>query len=181
VGTVVGTWWLQRSTRATAADDPTPAASEAVTAPGTGGPVADVGTDQPAVVQPTEIEKAVEPEVEPATEEVEPEPPAKRAASRRRRGRRAGSVSVSAPVTEPVSGAAPVTEPGAATEGGASESPEEDEGIDWTLPGFPEEGAGDEGRAPQDPPRAEPAPPTGTPDTPPRNPVVIDEVPEDGS
>jgi hypothetical protein len=39
--------------------------------------------------------------------------------------------------------------------------PEPDDGIDWTLPDFPEE----------------PAAPTGTPDAPPRNPVVIDEPP----
>ena len=42
---------------------------------------------------------------------------------------------------------------------------ESDDGIDWTVPDFPNEAA----------------PPTGTPDARPRNPVVIDEPPPPGS
>ncbi|MEM9730311.1 MAG: hypothetical protein AAF997_17150, partial [Myxococcota bacterium] len=44
-----------------------------------------------------------------------------------------------------------------------------EDGIDWTVPDFPE----DELRAP-------PPGPTGSPEAPPRNPVVIDEVPAEG-
>jgi hypothetical protein len=52
-----------------------------------------------------------------------------------------------------------VTEPAG---GGESETPSDtDDGIDWTVPDFPDDDS----------------PPTGTPDAPPRNPVVIDEPP----
>jgi hypothetical protein len=47
------------------------------------------------------------------------------------------------------------------TETGNETENEPDDGIDWTVPDFPED----------------PPPPTGTPDAPPRNPVVIDEPP----
>jgi hypothetical protein len=62
-----------------------------------------------------------------------------------------------------------VSENGTETETGkASETDpplESDEGIDWTVPDFPDEAA----------------PPTGTPDAQPRNPVVIDEPPPPGN
>jgi len=167
VGVIVGTLWLQREPRATAADHPvvTPEkiVGEGLRAPE---PVADVGTDQP-VLPPLMVPEET-PEAAPVAEEAEPEVKVKPKKWKRRR-KPANKKSVTAAVSATES--APVTE-----------SPGED-GIDWTEPGFAEEESGDEGRAPEAPapeaPAPEPAPPTGTPDAPARNPVVIDEMPGD--
>jgi len=191
---VVGTWWLERAPRATAADRFAPAVEEIPTeAASSAALVADVGTDQSAVVREAvtdelpgsegapevEPEDDAAPEVEP--EEVEPEvqAPTKRAASSRRRGRKAAAGA--APRAEAATGAGSVTVPGSGSVTGESSEPVENDGIDWTVPGFPESGSADEGVEPEPSAPAEPAPPTGTPDVPPRNPVVIDEVPEEGS
>jgi serine/threonine-protein kinase len=179
VGIVVGTWWLERAPRATATDRPVTATEEVASrAPRPTESIADVATDQPAAVVETMIEETPEPElvpeVEPATAEVEPEveAPLKSAAPRRRPGRRkatTGKAAAPAPAKVP----APEAEPS---------EPVEEDGIDWTVPGFPEEeGISDEGSSSESSAPAEPPPPTGTPDVPPRNPVVIDEVPVDAS
>lgn len=148
--------------------------------------VADVGTDAP-VMEPILLEESVveKPVVEePVVEEAPPVKPKPKATKRKRKKK---------VVTEPARGTAPAThtppatgaetaagtaeetapESGAAVEtGGAAETTgaggtgtaaEDDDGIDWTVPDFPEE----------------PAPPTGTPDAPARNPVVIDEPPSE--
>jgi len=94
----------------------------------------------PAVRSPESAVPMVEEEVE---EVAPPKPKKKRTKPKKKR----------------VPAAAPVPEPASETE--SETAPESDDGIDWTVPDFPEE----------------PAPPTGTPDTPARNPVVIDEPP----
>jgi serine/threonine protein kinase len=174
-GTVVaGAWWSQRVPRAVPnehepqpiAAPPTPVQEEAS--------LADLGTDAvlgeaPSVEEPAAEERAVEAvEVEEAPPPLPPEPapePSKPKPKKKRKKPRNTTapvpVPVPAPVTEPVP--APVTEP--VTEPVPAPQPdpalEPDDGIDWTVPDFP----------------AEPAPPTGTPDAPARNPVVIDEPP----
>ncbi len=182
VGIIVGTWWLERVPRATAGDRPVAASEEVATeSPGPSEPIADVATDQPVMVLETTIEETPEaddtpePELapEPATEEVEPQVEASTqgAALRRPRGRRSATRTKAAEPT-PAKVPAPKAEP--------SEAIEED-GIDWTVPGFSEdEGSGDDGSSSEPSAPVEPRPPTGTPDVPPRNPVVIDEVPVDG-
>jgi serine/threonine-protein kinase len=174
IGVIAGTWWMQRAPRAIAeepASEPAEAPPVVVEEDAT---VADIGTDAPVMELPVMEPPVEEPPVEepPVVEEVVPETPVveekkvqdepapppkpkpkkkprKAKASPRPRGKAAetGPVVVPAPVTEPV------TEPDPA--------PEPDDGIDWTVPDFPEE----------------PTPPTGTPDAPARNPVVIDEPP----
>ncbi len=164
VGIAVGTWWVQRAPRATAADQPIVAPEGIVVEePRVREPAADVGTGQPAVAPPVVTEEAPEPK--PKIRK-----PRKHHASRRPRGRGTGARSASAPA--PAS--APASEP--AGEKGSNEPAVEDDGIDWTVPGFPEDESGDEGPAPEAPAPAEPSPPTGTPDAPARNPIVIDEV-----
>jgi len=181
VGVVVGAWWLERAARATAADHPAPAIEDAATeVAGPSEPVADVGTDQPVAVPGTVIEEVPEPEAapefEPAAEESEPEveSPRRSVAPSRRRVRKAGTATAAGSASEP----APASVKGAGR--GESSKRVEDDGIDWTVPGFTEGASGDESLTPEAPTPTEPAPPTGTPDVPPRNPVVIDEVPGDG-
>ncbi|MDH3653848.1 MAG: serine/threonine protein kinase [Myxococcales bacterium] len=166
---VAGTWWSQRAPRAVA-DEQTP---EPIAAPP--GPVdedatvADVGTDTvlgeaPAVEEPVAEEPPVEAvELEqapppPIPEPIEPKPKKKRTKPKKKK---TAPVRVTAPVPAPapvpVTAPAPVPAPVPAP----APEPEPDDGIDWTVPDFPDE----------------PAPPTGTPDAPARNPVVIDEPP----
>ena len=147
---VAGTWWSQRAPRAVA-DEQTPEPIAAPPAPvDEDATVADVGTDAvlgeaPAVEEPVleeppveavELEEAPPPPV-PAPEPSKPKPKRKRTKPKKK----------TAPVPVPAPAPAPAPEP--------------DDGIDWTIPDFPEE----------------PSPPTGTPDAPARNPVVIDEPP----
>jgi len=150
---VAGAWLRQQAPRATAAEPepvaPPPRAIEEET------PIADVGTDIP-VVEPEPVL-----ELEPVEELIEepepPEPPPKPKEKRRRKPKKPAS----APVPAPAPASAPASPPAP------------DEGIDWTVPDFPEEPPVEPGLPP-----TEPAAPTGTPDAPPRNPVVIDEVPQ---
>jgi len=157
---VAGAWWSQRGPRAVA-DEQTPEPIAAPPAPvDEDATVADVGTDTvlgeaPAVEEPVLEEPPVEAvELEEATPEPVPEPEPSKPKPRKKRTKpkkKTAPAPVPAPVTAPVT--APVPSPAPA--------PEPDDGIDWTVPDFPEE----------------PAPPTGTPDAPARNPVVIDEPP----
>jgi serine/threonine-protein kinase len=177
VGLVAGTWWSQRAPSATA-DKPQPEPVDVSPVVAVeDGKVADVGTDVP-VVEPPVIEELVA--EEPLVEEVEPPPPkakVKPKPKRKKKKKRA------APAPETVTGSG--AEAGSETEaetgkGTGTETEKEpqpelesDEGIDWTVPDFPEETP-----PPSEPaPPAEPPPPTGTPDAPARNPVVIDEPP----
>jgi len=151
---VAGTWWSQRAPRAVA-DEQTPEPVAAPPAPvDEDATVADVGTDAvvgeaPAVEEPVAEEPPVEAvELEEAPPPPEPVPePIKPKPKKRRTKPKKKTVPVPVPVTAPVPAPVPETEP--------------DDGIDWTVPDFPKE----------------PVPPTGTPDAPPRNPVVIDEPP----
>ena len=155
VGVVAGTWWSQRAPRATA-DEPQaePVEARPVAAEENAeAEVADVGTDAP-VVEPPVAEDVVaeEPVVEDVVAEepvVEETPPPKPKAKpkKRRVKKKPATGTVSEPAAEPAAEPEP--------------EPEVDDGIDWTVPDFPEE----------------PPPPTGTPDAPARNPVVIDEPP----
>ncbi|MGB3052868.1 MAG: protein kinase [Polyangiales bacterium] len=153
---VAGTWWSQRAPRAVAdeqkpepiATSPAPVEEDAA--------VADVGTDavlgealeveeavpEEPLVEVVELEEAPPP-LEPVPEPSKPKPKKKRTKPKKK----TAPAPVPAPVTEPV----PEPKP----------APDPDDGIDWTVPDFPEESA----------------PPTGTPDAPARNPVVIDEPP----
>ena len=120
--------------------------------------VADVGTDAP-VVKPPVFEGPLpeDPDVvvEEAVEPVAPEPPAPKL--KKKRKKRPAKAAVK---KEPLPTPEPALEP--------------DEGIDWTIPDFP-----DEPPAPVEPtPAPEPPAPTGTPDAPARNPIVIDEPPK---
>jgi len=155
VGAVAGTLWLQRAQRAVA-DEPS---AEPVEAPPVvaeqDAQVADVGTDA-LVAEPIVIEELLE--EEPVVEEPPPvEPSPKATAKKKKRKKKQVAETAAAAETAPVS----------ETEKGNETDPpiESDDGIDWTVPDFSDEAA----------------PPTGTPDARPRNPVVIDEPPPPGS
>ena len=175
IAVVTGALWVQRAPRATAEE---PQAAPAQPPPVVTEPdaqVADIGTDAPVlepVVVPQEpvVEEAVV--EEPAVEEVavEEKAPPKPKAKKKRRPRKVaapprprGEGAVTAAGAETAAGTAAATEtaPGTAGEVGNGDGDESDDGIDWTVPDFPEE----------------PKVPTGTPDAPARNPVVIDEPP----
>ncbi|MFA9469134.1 MAG: serine/threonine-protein kinase [Deltaproteobacteria bacterium] len=167
VGLVGGTLWQQRAQRAVA-DEPS---AEPVEAPPVvveqDAQVADVGTDA-LVAEPIVIEEVLEEvlEEEPAVEEPPPVEPSPKATPKKKK-RKKKPVAETAAETVPAAETAPVSETGTET-GKASETDppiESDDGIDWTVPDFPNEAA----------------PPTGTPDARPRNPVVIDEPPPPGS
>jgi serine/threonine-protein kinase len=155
VGVVTGTLWLQREPRA-GAEEPQAEPTEAppVTAE-EDAQVADVGTDA-LVVEPVVIDEVVadEPVVEGA---VVAEPPAPVTAKPKKKKRKRKKRAVAVPASETAAVPASESEKG----NGSEAAPEVDDGIDWTVPDFP----------------SEPPPPTGTPDAPPRNPVVIDEPP----
>jgi serine/threonine protein kinase len=158
IGVVAGTWFRQQAPRATAGPEPVQAPPVVVEEEP---PVADVGTDAP-VVEPEPVQEVVEdePEAEPEPPKAKPTPKKKK----RRKPKKAAPVSAPAPIS------APATEL------------EPDEGIDWTVPGFPEESAPPPTESlpsTEPPPPAEPSAPTGTPDAPARNPVVIDEPPSE--
>ena len=163
VGLVGGTLWQQRAQRAVA-DEPS---AEPVEAPPVvveqDAQVADVGTDA-LVAEPIVIEEVLE--EEPVVEEPPPVEPSPKATPKKKK-RKKKPVAETAAETVPAAETAPVSETGTET-GKASETDppiESDDGIDWTVPDFPDEAA----------------PPTGTPDARPRNPVVIDEPPPPGS
>ena len=169
VGLVGGTLWQQRAQRAVA-DEPS---AEPVEAPPVvveqDAQVADVGTDA-LVAEPIVIEEVLE--EEPVVEEpppVEPSPKATPKKKKRKKKPVAKTAAAAVPAAETAAVSAPVSEtaPESETEKGNETDPavESDDGIDWTVPDFPDEAA----------------PPTGTPDARPRNPVVIDEPPPPGS
>jgi len=157
VGVVTGTLWMQRAQPAVA-EEPK---AEPMEAPPViaeeDAQVADVGTDSP-VVEPLVIEEVVA--EEPVVEEPPPKPKPKAKPKKKRQKKKvsaAGSVTESAAESAAEPAAESAAEP--ATE--SETAPEVDDGIDWTVPDFP----------------SELSPPTGTPDAPPRNPVVINEPP----
>ncbi len=155
IGVVAGSLWLQRAPRAIAEEVRIePAAPPPIEEPDA--QVADIGTDAP-VAEPVVIDEVVE--EEPVVEEPPVvKPKAKK--NKRRKKPAAATETAAAAATEPATPTPAATEAEPANETDAA--PEPDEGIDWTVPDFPEE---------------EPPPPTGTPDAPARNPVVIDQPP----
>ncbi|MBW2551138.1 MAG: serine/threonine protein kinase [Deltaproteobacteria bacterium] len=165
VAVVTSALWLQRAPRATAEEPQAMPAQPPVAEPDA--QVADIGTDAP-VVEPVVVEEVVteEPVVE---EKAPPKPKAKKKPRKRRPVAGTGATAETVPETAAETVAVPETaaqsegevgdESGTGTE--KETSPESDDGIDWTVPDFPRE----------------PPPPTGTPDAPARNPVVIDEPP----
>jgi serine/threonine-protein kinase len=187
VGVVTGSLWLQRAPRATG-EEPQPEPAQAPPAVvEQDAHVADVGTDVP-VVEPPVIEEAVaeEPLVEEVKVEKEPVAPKPKPKKKKRKKKvvpatvtEAAAETVAETEAETAAATATETETEAATAtetvtgaeaapgseapvGNESETENEpDDGIDWTVPDFPED----------------PPPPTGTPDAPARNPVVIDEPP----
>jgi len=143
IGVVSATLWMQREPRAVAEEPKAEPPEAPPVIAEEDAQVADVGTDAP-VAEPVVIEEVVE--EEPLLEEVQAEePPPKPKPKKKKQRKKTAPAPESVPATVP--------EP-------AAETPTDD-GIDWTVPDFPEE----------------PAPPTGTPDAAPRNPVVIDEPP----
>jgi hypothetical protein len=186
VAVVTGALWVQRAPRATAEEPQAVPAQPPPVVTEPDAQVADIGTDAPVlapvvVAQELVVEEAVveEPVVEePAVEEVaveEKAPPKPKAKKKRRsrkvaapprpRGEGAGTAAGTETGAETVPGTVPETAAAAGTGGGGEvgngDGIESDDGIDWTVPDFPEE----------------PEAPTGTPDAPARNPVVIDEPP----
>ncbi|MBW2507023.1 MAG: hypothetical protein JRE81_00180, partial [Deltaproteobacteria bacterium] len=167
IGAVAGVWFRERPANAEA--EALRPASQSPVAEGESSAVIDVGTDVPAL-EPGFIEEtnAADARVdEPAEEPVDavvdepgdqPEAPSDepKPKKKRRKPKTPPSASASAPdlASAPASAPEPALEP--------------DDGIDWSVPDFPEES----------PAPVEPAAPTGTPDAPPRNPVVIDEPPQ---
>jgi serine/threonine protein kinase len=142
VGVVAGTWMRAQTRNAPAPKHTRDAAAEE------SAPIADVGTDAPA--ERSEPAQQLEPapieELAAAAIELKPEPPEAQAPPKKKRRKPKKSASASVPV--PVPASAPANDDVAL---------EPDDGIDWTVPDFPEE--------------------TGVPDAPARNPVVIDEPP----
>ena len=183
LGVVAGVWLRERP--ANAEVEASPAASQSPVAEEESSPVIDVGTDVPAL-EPGSVEEsngadagvdepareAVEEAVEETVEEPVEEPEASRDEPKPKKKRRRPK----APATVTAPGSATGSAPGSATvtAPATGSMPASDDGIDWSPPDFPEEPA-----APVEPPApVEPAAPTGTPDAPPRNPVVIDEPPQ---
>ncbi len=147
VGVVAGTWWWQRGPRAVAAPKPAEPATAVDPKPAQ---IADVGTDVPVV----EVQVPAEPPAEPApaepsaeaSEVVEPEPviepPApvqkKAPAKKKRKKKKPKKLPAETAPTAPEPSKPSVLEP--------------DDGIDWTVPDFPDD-------APSAPPAADaPAP-----------------------
>jgi hypothetical protein len=192
IAVVTGALWLQRAPRAIAEESQVVPAQPPPVVAEPDAQVADIGTDAP-VAEPVVVEEVVaeEPVVEEvaveevAVEEVavEEEAPPKPKAKKNGRKRKpvvateAGAEAETAPVAETGAATGAAAETGTATESGAEAGnetgnetgaengteagDESDDGIDWSVPDFPEE----------------PQAPTGTPDAPARNPVVIDEPP----
>ena len=169
IGVVAGVWFRQRPANAET-EAPRPASQSPVPEEESAA-VIDVGTDVPALepasvaeINATDV-RVREPAEEPAEEVLEEpveEPEARRDEPKLEKKRRKPKTPPSAPASAPASDSAPA--PASAPEPAL----EPDDGIDWSVPDFPEE----------QPAPVEPAAPTGTPDAPARNPVVIDEPPQ---
>jgi hypothetical protein len=150
-GVVAGNWWWRRPPAAVADEQKAQPIEAAPVAVPDDAAIADVGTDavlgeapppEEPLVEEVEVEEAPPAEPEPESGKAKPEKKRKKAAKKTAPAPKPAPVRVSESAPEPV--------------------PEPDDGIDWTVPDFPEQ----------------PSPPTGTPEAPARNPVVIDEPPE---
>ena len=166
IGLVVGTWWLQRPPRATIEET----IAEPVLAP----PAVEIGVSNETEPQKPPVEEAVPDE--PVLEaQLEPNPKKKKRTTTKRTAVEAGTAAAAAAAAGTGTG----TGTAAATETGEGAAP--DDGIDWSVPDFPQEPPAAANAAPSEPaaspPPSKPRPPTGTPDVPAENPVVIDEPP----
>lgn len=129
----------------------------------TGGPE----LDRTAVVAPPEEPSPAEPTVEApaaAMEPREPDEPAVQEPTPKKKRRRTPKPAASPEAAAPVDDLPAPHEPDDTPK--VAETPPEDDGIDWTVPDFPEDEL--------EPPKL---PSTRSPEAAPRNPVVIDEVP----
>lgn len=172
-GVLAGSWWRQRAPDAVAEETkPDPRVSVPVVQDEETY-VADVGTDAQRA-EPTPIESPPPAEEVELDAETPPEPERAQAVRKKRRAKKR-SVSGAVAVSGAVSGAGAESESGAGAGAGAESGSgtvsgaggvelEADDGIDWSVPDFPFDSS---------PALA----PTGTPDAPPRNPIVIDEPP----
>jgi len=168
VGVVAGTWWSQRTPPATAAGPGVEPIERLPAIPGEDSDLADVGIEAPLMEVPP-IEEL--PSVEPVPEEekvAKDTPKVKRPRKARAMpGKRGGQgATVPAAVSETVPETVPASAPVSASTPETVSVPapvaeRDDDGIDWTVPDVPQE----------------PSAPTGTPDAPARNPIVIDEPP----
>jgi len=154
IGLVLGSWWLQRPPRATIEET----IAEPVLAP----PAVEIGVSNETEQQKPAVEEAVPDE--PVLEaQLEPNPKKKKRTTTKRTAVETGTAAGTAAATETGEGAAP------------------DDGIDWSVPDFPQEPPAAAHAAPSEPaaspPPSKPRPPTGTPNVPAKNPVVIDEPP----
>jgi serine/threonine protein kinase len=176
VGVAAGAWWrhgFPRSDAPSTVSPPTPpmAVREEPAIPveeGMDAPEANDVTDEPPLQPSPDAPMAAEhgKASEDAIEEIAPAPkPAVKTQKRRAAPPRKKKPHAKASASLPKSPSAPasVPEPAPAPESPSTPAPElePDEGIDWTVPGFPDQ----------------PPTPTGMPQTPPRNPIVIDEPP----
>jgi hypothetical protein len=191
IGLVVGTWWLRRPPQATAGETIAEPAPAPPTALEDGPPLADVGTNALALEVPVAVEMVIPDESagqKPLTEELVPHEPTMEAAeqpkpktkrTKRRTPVGAGAAAATETVTETATGTGTTT--GNADANQPATPSEFDDGIDWSVPDFPQEPPAPPDPAPSEPaasrPPSKPAPPTGTPDAPAQNPVVIDEPP----
>ncbi|MEM7435766.1 MAG: protein kinase [Myxococcota bacterium] len=174
-GLVAGDWWNGHAA--------TPVPAIEVGDPGTSAErrqpseveAPDVGTGIPVPAPRAVIElppqEELPPEKLPVDEGVEPPPPRPKRKPEPKRPKPTPDVvpkapePAAAPTPEPPRGATPESGPAAPAEPNAP-SPSEDDGIDWTVPDFPEEDLGQPTGGPADPEENAP-----------RNPIVIDEVP----
>lgn len=191
VGVVAGTVWSQRVPDLSGEEVQSEAVAEPEEVSEQEPIIADVGTDAP-IPEPPVFERAVKEDSpveagEPAVEETEPAAKKKKTKRAAKSPKRVVDTAEPVPLeTTPTAEAAePVVEKAEPDAKGTEPSveankaeevpqprpeiektapavePDPDDGIDWTVPDFPEE----------------PPPPTGTPDSPARNPVIIDEPP----
>ena len=173
-GVVGRSWWTHRELPPVSEEPVVEAVPPPVVeAPEPDASVADVGTD--VLLDETPVVEEVVPEtpaVEAPASAEEPPPPEPKPRAKTKRPKKKRPAPLPARAPEPQPAPAPALEP--------------DDGIDWTVPDFPEPPLAAEpstgvparpDAAPAPPPPSEPAPPTGTPDAPARNPVVIDEPP----
>jgi serine/threonine protein kinase len=187
IGLVAGTLWLNRRPRVTAEEIIAEPVHAPPTAPEKDTQLPDVGTNAPGLEQ-AEVAIGVSNETEqqkPLIEEAAPdepilEPAAQPKAKKKKRTKKQTAVRAGTTAGTTASASAEKAKgTGDAKETGGSSA--FDDGIDWSVPDFPEEPPGVPNVAPGDPaaspPPSKPRPPTGTPDVPAQNPVVIDEPP----
>jgi serine/threonine-protein kinase len=179
-GVVAGTWWSRRTPQQEAGVQPEQPEQAPLLIAEKETEIADVGTDaevaQAAVIEqvaPDEPVREEEKAPELVPSRVKPKAPKEKAQDQ---GKRRNEASAKPPDTAPstaLDSAPPTTII-------QRKELEPDEGIDWTVPAdFPDEPVPEPIPPPNapDPAPTKPAPPTGTPDAPARNPVVIDEPP----